>query len=146
MVGFSGVVKRIVIVADNATDTTGTVTVDTKNLKYVPSVTPTTDALTDFEGKAKASGIEPCSVNTNPCPAGNVIDTVTSFVQTSGDQYSFGYDLRNGTGDNRWAASAIELESARDLTVVNSSIVLGVTSTSGNFIVEVQDNSTTAVS
>ncbi|HRK61924.1 MAG TPA: hypothetical protein PLY88_05185, partial [Candidatus Omnitrophota bacterium] len=131
VVGFNAAkISRVVFIADNAMDTVGTITVDAVNLNYAPTVTPSTAALTDFMGAATANAIEPLGLN-----------TVTGFTQPNGNQFSFAYDLSVATGNNRWAGAALQIDTPRDLNAVGSSLVLSATSSTGNFIVEVHDNS-----
>ncbi|HRK62166.1 MAG TPA: hypothetical protein PLY88_06425, partial [Candidatus Omnitrophota bacterium] len=81
-------------------------------------------------GAATANAIEPLGLN-----------TVTGFTQPNGNQFSFAYDLSVATGNNRWAGAALQIDTPRDLNAVGSSLVLSATSSTGNFIVEVHDNS-----
>ncbi|MFH1799986.1 MAG: hypothetical protein ABH891_03955, partial [Candidatus Omnitrophota bacterium] len=110
------------IVVDDPLATTGTLTITTAGLAYTPAVDPGTGPVSDFSGmspKPTASGME---------PAGH--DTVTSFTQTSPNQYSFNYNLANGiVGDfSKWAGSLIGFGTG-SLDLSGQDLVLGVSGT-----------------
>ena len=107
-------IASVVLVVDDAAVTTGTLTLTTAGLGYVPVIsTNSTATLTDLGG-ATVSAMEPCTVTTNPCPAGNIVDTSSSFSQIGTTGFSLGYDLANGTGNSRWVGGTITFANAFD--------------------------------
>jgi hypothetical protein len=127
VVGFDATsIKNIAVVVDDqlsgSATASGALTIAVNGLFYSPAINPGTGPVSDF------SGLNPKPTASGMAPAGH--NTVTSFTQTSTNQYSFNYDLTNGVAADfsRWAGSLIGFGTG-SLDLSGQDLVLGVSGT-----------------
>ena len=123
----SNQIATVVLVVDDPAVTTGTISLVTSGLNFVPVITGNSvNALTNFGGTAFVSEMEPCTVTgQNPCLPANLVDTVTTFTQNGTTGYTEVYNLGNGTGNNRWMGGSLTFTPLFDFSA--KSMVLDVT-------------------
>ncbi|MFA5160163.1 MAG: hypothetical protein WC484_06630, partial [Candidatus Omnitrophota bacterium] len=128
-------IKEINFIFENTYDPVKAATVGIKlgGFLYSPVInTNSTAALSNLNG-ASVAEMEPCSVDENPCQASHLVHTVTSFVQNGTTGFTLGYDLSQGTGNNRWGAGMISFDDAALFNVQNSDLVLQVDGTGASY-------------
>jgi hypothetical protein len=125
-------VAQIVFTADREhMGTSGSVAVETAGLAYTPVISDTTpEPVTNFGAQTPVVGeVEPLGLN-----------TVTSLIQPSANQFTAAFNLQNG-GSQRWAAARIDFQSGFLFNTQSSNIVLGVHLTGASYYkLEVEDS------
>jgi len=123
-----------VVVDDNTTGSTtaaGTIDVNLKGMKFVPSALITADPVSNFTAKKPTAGVlEPCATaGQNPCTSGT-LNTIPVFNQDTPDHFAFDFNLANGsdTGFRRFGGGIINF-GTDFLDTTGNPVVLGLKGT-----------------
>ena len=127
------------LVVDDSAVTTGNLVLTTDGLGYVPVISTNSGAtLTNMSGATVVS-MNPCTVTTVPCPAANVVQTVTGFTQNGVTGFTASYNLSVGSGNSRWAAGTVNFLDAALFNAGANDLVLSVNDGASYYKIDVVD-------